>query len=219
MIEQIKMGIKLLRYTFGIRTCLICMVLFLVIGVLGFCLPAQIAGRMAGFFILLETLWAVQMIFSLNVSYMVQASPWKRALQTSVPALISFLCSLILYLLVVLLSGLCFLKAAPDEQQLLTEGVLMNGILAFLLLVYSGVAYKWFIAATVAFFVAVYALIGAFNIVSMMGGSIDLSFAGAAGIGILCIIVGALAEYGLSLLLYQVPVSKWAQMRGLQKYM
>lgn len=217
--EQIKMGMKLLRYTFGIKTCLICQALLSCVGILGFFLPVQITGRMAGFFILLGSLWVVQMICSLNVSHMVQASPRKRALQTSVPALLSFICSMILYLVVVLFCGLKSLGAASDERQILVEGVLMNGIIAFLLLVYSGVAYKWFIAATVGFFVAIYALMGAFRMMSVMGYALNLPFAGAVGIGILCIIAGALAEYGLSLLLYKVPVSKLAQMHGLQKYM
>lgn len=219
MTEQIKMGMKLLRYTFGIKTCLVSMVLFLGLGILCACLPVRIMGRMSGFFILLVSLWVVQMLSSLNVSYMVQASPWKRALQTSVPALLSFVCSLILYLFVVLISVLKLRGAALDERQILVEGVLMNGILAFLLLVYSGVAYKYFRIATVVFSVTVYALMCVFEFIPNTGKGLNLSFMGAVGIGILCIIAGALAEYGLSLLFYKVPVSKGAQMHGLQKYM
>lgn len=216
---QIKMGIKMLRYTFGIKTCLISMLLFVAIGALGFCLPVKIAGRMAGFFILMGSLWVTQLIFSLNVSHMVQASPWKRALQTSVPALISLIYSLILYGVVAALCAFRSHGASPEEGQILVAALLMNGILAFLLQVYSGAAYKYFIAATVGFFVAIYVFTGVFSAVSTMGGFPSLSFAGAAGIGVLCVIAGALAEYGLSMLFYKAPVSKMAQMRRLQKYM
>lgn len=221
---QIKMGIKMLRYTFGIRISLVCMGVFLGIGMFEYLLPIQsmsmmLGGIGGGFFILVSGMWLVQMLSSLGASDMVKASPWRRAIETSIPAMINFLCSLVLYMLTVALSALRFRGATGEERQILVKGLLTNGALAFLLMVYIGMAYKCFISATVGFFAAICLLQIVSAIISVMGKFPDLSFTGAAVIGVLCVIAGALAEYGASLLLYKLPVSKRAQMHGLQKYM
>lgn len=219
MIEQIKMGMRMLRYAFGIKICVVCMVLFFILGIVFLYLPTQIAGSFGGLMVVLGAMWVQQLIFSLPAANMVQASPWKKALQTSIPALLGLLGSLLLYVVVTLISALQLLGADEAGRQIVANGLLIDGIYIFLLLVYSGVAYKWFIAATVGFFVAFYTVTGVFNVMSAVGSLPELSFAAAAGIGGLCMIVGALAEYGLSLLFYKAPLSKRAQMRGLQKYM
>ena len=115
MIKQIKMSIKLLRYTFGMKMCIGLGVVFLLCGVAMSLMPEEL-GLSGSFFLIATAMWATQLFYSLSVSSLVQSSPYKKAAQTSMPAIISFLSFLGSYAVILLLK-LPRLQTANAETQ------------------------------------------------------------------------------------------------------
>lgn len=218
MIKQIKVGFQMLQYGFGIKMCLAFMGFFLLVGLLLSFLPIE-SGVQSSFFILVNGLWASQLIYSLGVSNLVQTSPWKKRMETSVPALVSFAGSTLLYLIMVILRLPYYVSAGRQaEMPYVTKELIIGGMILLVLMLYMGMAYKLFVISTVLFFVTFIGITLAYNI-SPVWISTELSFGAAVGIGFLEIAAGALGQYGISLLVYKFPPSKKAQMRGLQKWM
>lgn len=222
MIKQIKMGIQTMRYTYGIGMSVAFMIMFLVLGILLNVLSKDSgAGNV---FILVTGMWPVQLINSLPVSGMVQTSPWKKALETSVPALVGFASFLLCYLLVLVFALVGRSYAEESDMAELAGSLIMGGAVVFFLMVYCGFAYKFFVSATMIFIIV---FLGGTYFLSN-GGPLyevflhllsDMPLYGAILIGLLEIAVGALVQYGISLLVYRKPMSKKAQIRSLQKYM
>lgn len=219
MIRQFKLGIKLIRYTFGIKTCLGCAAVFLVLGIVLSFVSMNIGVMPTGsFFLAVTGMWITQMFCSLYVSGMIKASPWNKAIQTVMPTFLSFLGFAASYLLIILLKLPLLSAASIEMRQSMSAELVLDAWLMAIIMIYSGTAYKFFITSTLLFFVffvgmsAVYGGI-LFWLVSR------LPFGAAAVIGGLCLIVGAFLQYGLSVLVYKYPLSKRAQLRSLQKYM
>ena len=218
MIKRLKLGLQMLRYTFGIKTCAIMGIFFLAIGILMELLP-QPVNSSGTLFISLTGMWTIQLTYSLGVSNLVRSSKWAKAMETSIPALVGFVSFFVTYLLVLCLN-LPYLSTADEEtMQIMAGEMILSGILALVLMVYCGVAYKLFIVGTVLFLAVIFC--GNFNAPFMLMESLNIpvSFGTAVAIGFLEILVGALLQYGVSCLLHKVPLSKKAQMRGLQKLM
>lgn len=209
----------MLGYTFGIRQSVVFMVLFTVFGIVT-CLRKGNLGSMGGFFIILMGMWPVQLIQSLPGSQMVQASPWKKALQTWVPAMMGLVCFVAGYLIVLLLRLPGSASADAAELSRMSGELLLVGASTFLMMLYCGAAYKFMVVSTVLFLVLYLGGTMAYNIIFVIfERPLSISLQAAAVIGLLEIVAGAFAQYGISLLLYKYPVSKHAQFRQLQKYM
>lgn len=217
MIEQIKMSIKLLRYTFGIKTCIALGGIFLLCGVAISLLPEGLG--LSGSFVLVATgMWSTQLFYSLGVSGLVQSSPYKKAIQTSMPALISFFSLLGSYVVILLLRLPKLGTAGAEMQQDTALDLISSGLLIVIIMLYTGIAYKFFVAATVLFFVTFLGIMfveSAYLVFTPVMPPVGI----AAAIGFLEIVVGALLQYGMSLLVYKYPMAKRAQMRSLQKQM
>lgn len=219
MIKQLKTGMKLLRYTFGFKMCMFWIILFIALGVLMY------RGRGVGsFFIVVSGLWVVQLMYSLNVSNMIQTSPLGKAFQTSATTIISFITFLLLYLLDVVLM---LLMKEGQELYMIVQWLISDGVIIFLLMLYCGFAYKFYIASTVFFFIAFFSIIDSGCFVS--GRPVfhsfihvpfdDISWIQAFIIGLIFIIAGALVQYVASCFVYKYPLAKSGQLKGLQKIM
>lgn len=211
--RQFKLGWNLLRYAYGIKTGVICGGLC-IIGGLVINFFGYPFSQLGNFFLMMGGLWVLQVYYSIGVSNMVQSCPWKKQLETSIPALICFVASLIGYLLVALLQ-LPHLGDA-DGEAVMVETCIGAAVLAFLLMVYMGAAYKLFVLSTIGFFVVVYGT--AWNLIPLP--TITFPSAGVAvvvGLGI--ILLGAVLQYAISCLVYKLPLSKKGQIRALQKIM
>lgn len=219
MINELKLGVKLLKYTYGIKSSLLGSVLLLAGGIFYSLLPEE-QSRMwlASYMILVITMFPVQLLYSLGVSNMVQASPCKRKLQTSTIVILNV--SVILVLLLAILS----IKGAQLAMGLRTEGyvsfeLLLDAVLIFLLLLYNGFAYKFFMVATVTFCVMMVIVSGGAALGMGMGILQDVKLWMAVAILFLAILAGAALQYLVACLLYRKPLSKQAQYAGLRKMM
>ena len=209
MINDMKLGIMLLRYGFGIKTNLVLLIVCTAADLLCFALElAGITTPLDGF-MLLACVIPVQILFTLNVVDIVLTSPARKKLQTSVPAVMTLCTTLAAYLIVVLKEAVIVLihpdKTAQSAMRLVFLGVLVAVIMAF-----TGVLYKSFPALLVMYF-----SLSGFNSFFMMP-ILRSDFLGedmgalvrAALIGVVLILAGGALEYALSVLFYKKPVSK-----------
>lgn len=215
MIKKIKLGMRMLRYCFGLKSNLIGMGIFFALGLLTCLLPGD--RSLPSFFLMVVVIWPVQMIYSLSVSDMIGTSPRRKAMQTSIPALISAAVAVPVFLLVAVLA---FSQRSEGTAK---SAILVCALYAFAILIYAGVVYKFFIASTIGFCMFCL-MMGRIQYLRLTSESLQaffdtLPYGAAVGIGLLMILAGVLAEYAVSLLIYRFPLAKRAQMRGLQKTM
>lgn len=216
MIKQLKLGFQMMRYTFGVKMCLILAAICFVLGLLVEFLPAG-ASITGALLLMVCGLWAAQLVYSLGVSDMIKTSKYAKAMETGIPTLVSFLLYLICYVIIIAFKLPRLSGASEESMQYMVGEILTSGIMAAMLMIFCAIAYKLFAIATVLFLVMFFVL----NVMVNSGGlfMVDVSFGAAVIIGFVLLVVGALLQYGISLLVYKVPLSKSAQLRGLQKYM
>ncbi len=218
MTESIKMGIKLLRYTWNVKLNVGLMLLFALIGIGTAMLPVRIGGRMSSYMLLVVTMYPAQMLWSLSTANILQTSPWKRRMQTTVVVLVSAVSTFVIYLVILGIKALQ-LAADPAARGDIVYELLQDALVILLIMLYGGAAFKRMYTATVLFgvlfmvmsFGAQYSwLLGAFE-------NVPLWAAVCGGFG--AIIAGTVLQYGLLQLLYKYPLSKAAQSVGLRKHM
>lgn len=210
MINDMKLGIRLLRYGYGIKMNLVLLIVCVAADVLFFALElAGITTPLDGYLLLACAMVPVQILFSLNAVDIVLASPVRKKLQTSVPAVMSLCATLAAYLIIVLKKAVIVL-IHPDKT---AQSAVMLSFLAFLaavIMVFTGVLYKSF----PAFLVMCFSLSGfvSFFMMSLLRSDFlgeDMgALARGALIGAVLILAGGALEYVLSILFYKKPVSK-----------
>lgn len=226
MIKQLRMGIKLLRYAYGVKSSMLMGLGVLVIGILMEILDRGNISEfgynawIGGYFILLSAMIPLQLLISLNVPAVVAASPWKKRIQTSVFSVSAAVCFLISYLLAL---GLNFIqwKSGRMTQERFVQEMLIIAVYIILFDLYMAASLKYFVISTILFIIAVMVITGGCQVLDVLGmfSFPRISPAGAAAIGFGSIFLGALLGNGLLRLLYKKPVSKYSQMSGLRKKM
>lgn len=210
MTESIKMGMKMLRYGWGLKTSI---VLATVQFVLAIFLGKMYVGS---YMVLMIAMWPAQLLWSLNISGIVQTSPWKKRMQTTVPTCITSSSILLIYLLL-LVRKLSAISKNPEIKTDIIFELIMISFTILLIMLYVGIAYKIFYLATILFVVSFSGTVMLVEILLALGVFHNISLGGAIGSGFGAIIAGTLLQYGELLLLYKRPVSKGAQMTGLRK--
>lgn len=218
MTESIKMGVKLLRYTWGLKTSLLMAGAFLAIGMITVLLPVGTVGMMSSYMLLVVSIWPAQMLWSLSTAHSVQVSPWKKRLQTMVPALTNGICFLMMYLLVLVIKVIQFC-ANPTIAQDVAFELLMDALMILIVMLYSGVSYKFFFPSTVIFVLVFMAFSVSAQLIRVQGVFAQVPLWAAVCSGFGAIILGTALQYGLGVLVYKFPLSRGAQLAGLRKWM
>lgn len=217
MIEKIKMSWKMLRYSFGLKMNVGCMILFIVLGII---MEIVTQGELflGAFFIFLVSMWPVQMIYSISMSNEVATSPYKKSMQTSMPAIVSAFSGAGAMVLVVILKVIEYVNY-PESRGGIVNGLLVICIYALVIAVYTGLAYKFFVASLILFFVV---YMGTYVFLAKILDVTQPAFMPFPVAIVLCfvtVIVGALIQYGVSTLVYKYPLSKRAQGALMKKYL
>lgn len=229
MIKQLKMGFKLLPYCYGVVTNLILLVIMLVIGISAeahsFELPVKGTDfnayqNLGGYIILVAGMFVLQMLISLNVPDFMATSPWKKRIQTSVFALMSFVCYFVCYVIIVGLKIMKYSAGTISYEMLIVE-LLGFPIMILMLNVYMAIALKYFVASTVVFCLLMPVLMSMHGIAYYFGWiQLDgITLAGVIALGVLSLVVGSVLDYLLLKLIYKKPVSKYSQVSSLKKKM
>ena len=215
MMKNYKIGIKLLKYGYGIKQNVVCTMLFIVAGFLFiFFIPENFAGM---FYLSASALCLVQILYSLNATAMVNSTSRRKALCTSVPVLLCLPLQLIFYGVGSLGELLMLYMGKVQEQYLAWDMIILGGAMLVFEIFIAG-AYKFFMVSVVMACVGLFAFVFGGDI-SLRIVSPDIPLGAAIVIGLAEILLGACLQYLLSLLLYRHPISKAAQMWQLQKYM
>lgn len=148
------------------------------------------------------------MIESMSISKMVQTSKMKKALQTTVPTATSTLLYLVIFTCVVIEKAI-LIHNYPENTQIYLETLLIIVAYQVTAMLYIGLCYKYFVAATICFFAVIMGLTAGAHILSR-NNHLSLSFPVEVIIGYIAIIVAAVLEYLISMLIYKKELSKFA---------
>ena len=214
MIKNLKRGIKLLKYTYKLKLNVIMSMIFFIVGLI-FLLEPEMGSVIGSIYLMWAGMIVTTFCFNINVSSIVQSSPFKRTLQVTVPVVLNLCYCMMAYLLFLLIEAL-FWSVGGREQD---PGVLVfYGLMAIVFMAYSSTAYKIFGLATVFFAVAFLSLLwGGEQPIRQMSAGLSLGGAGAIGLGE--ILLGAFLQYSLALLTYRMSLSRSAIVREPRKQM
>lgn len=101
LMEDLRLGWKTLRYSYGLKGNLACCILFLIVGIFFEVIGKGTTGYGA-MFVFVVMLYPIQLVMSVDVSSMAQSSVYKKRLQTSAPAVVTGVVELVLYTLLVI---------------------------------------------------------------------------------------------------------------------
>jgi hypothetical protein len=170
----------------------------------------QGTSMIGGYYIVLSSVFIIQLIVSVDFSTMVQASPYKKKLQTSIPVLVSTPVMFVMYTLLVLLDLYFFQAATEDESRLeIKSGLLVIGVLLWLSSIYMGICFKYFLAAMIGLCVVIAPI-------ASIGTHLDTGFvdhipmAAIVAAGYVLILLGQFLAYLISRLAYRKDLSKYA---------
>lgn len=216
MMKSMKLGFKLLRYAWGIKTTLLSGGIFFLLGLLSFTMSVQ-TWYLGGYLLMVLAVYPAQLLSSLTVSNLVQTSPWKKALQTSVPTALTAGAFALTYGGALIIS-LLRLNARPEMREDMVMILVLFAFEIFLIMTYCGIAYKTYVLGTALFIIVFVMGSSVIQIGAALGAFRGVSVFGAACSGFAAMLLGSAVQYGLSLMLYKRALSKNAQYPGLRKY-
>ena len=217
MINNWKLGLKSLRYAYGKTSNCIMMIAFFLFSIILYAMPESSGNSfLGGYMLMCIALMPIQMMYSLSASNLVQSSPFKKKMQTSVPAVFACVNMLILHIVNILIHWRIIVRH-PESAQRMTQELLIQILSMLFLMAYMAVVYKFFVISTclfVGFFFPTY--VGKIHMFVSLENN-NLVFWKIAVLGLAVIAAGGVIQYMLSLLVYKVPISKMAQSASLRK--
>lgn len=212
MINDLKLGHKVIKYGLNLRGNLIVVILFLILGcVMEFMIPDMIFG---GMYVALGSMMIVQLVHSVAVSGMVQSSSYKKKLQTCVPTMIGGGYLFIANTLIIVLKIVgMYVKSGGTEWATagVSNAILLSGIMMIILVVYMSTALKLFWLATIVFFIIFLSYnIFSEKLLAMMG--VEATMIMPIGLSILVsylvVLLGSVIMYLVFLATYKLDYSK-----------
>ena len=156
MIKDIKFGFQIMKYGLNFKASMIGLAFCMGIGIL-FSILLQV-GAIGCLYASMGALFTVQLIHSVSVSTMVQTSPYKKKLQTIIPAVVGTLCMLIMNTFAVITQWMGYQRAInntnpnliiiyePGEYE---TGYIISSLILVYVLLYTAFAMKHFWVAMV----------------------------------------------------------------------
>lgn len=224
MINDVKLGLKLTKYAYAMKSSIIGMGIMIPVGILmctaGIVVKGQFPG---GYFFCLILMFFIQLNQSMFASNMVLSSPHKKSLMTTVNSVLAGCGALITFAISILVEAvLGFIM--PDSLKYLSGQILITAVMAALFLLYLAICYKYFLIGTVIFigtFVWVY--LG--NMLKKDSWGVNFGdgtwsgFLLAVFLGLVIIAAGIVFHFVVTKALYKVPVSKYSQTANIRKLM
>lgn len=219
MINDIKLGMKMMRYGHMFKMNIFLSVVYLVGGSV---IAIGLDNVSGGLFFIVAGMMPGQIICSLNTSSMVLTSPARKKMQTTIPTVLSCLGMFSMYIVVDLLF---LIKACifPYWFPAVCKAIVLMLVFAVLTMIYMPIACKYMAVSTFVYVIIVILLYTGANMYMPMVDSLAFfnkgisSFVLISALGLFVIAVGGFLEYLLSLLVYKAPVSKYSQSVYLRK--
>ncbi len=217
--KDLILGFKLLRYGYKLKTNVMMLILFTVIG---FVVELSTHGTnmIGGFYFMLTGMFTYQMIIYMNASDYVQSSAMKRKLEVGMPVIVSTVVYLVL-LTILVAEKYILIRMYPENTAQYQDTLFMIILILFGAMIFCGVCYKYFVVSFIVFMLVV--MTGVSTVNSWLydhhiSEVINSGLAKLAILGYAAIIIGGVLEYLFSSLLYRKQLSELA-MSGLSKGM
>lgn len=210
MINDIKMSFKILKYGINYKTSIAFAIIFFV---LGFALEMLGSSLITALYIPIVGIYFGQLIHSVVQSTMVQTSPYKKAMETKLPA-IAMTVILLAYNTFGILWKLLLMNINPERKEELSMALLGVGVMTIMVMVYFAFSMKFFYPATIIFFIVFYSFCftNGYNMGAHIAGSemfsVNISMPVAIIFSYICMILGCVIVYGVSVLLYKKDYSQ-----------
>lgn len=204
MLRDIVIGFKLIKHSNTRKIDILIIALFLCIGVI-----VEISGRglnfLGGFYIA-ASIWCIyEQVEKVAVFTLVQSSGLKKALQTVIPVVTSFVLEIFLFTLL-LIERIILINMYPENRAELLKSLFMVIVILLLCVIYCTICLKFYVVSTVIFVFMAGAL-SAIGNMELFRNSMSLPL--LAAIGYITIVVGAASQYLISNLMYKYSFSKF----------
>lgn len=204
MLRDIVIGFKLIKHSNTRKIDILIIALFLCIGVI-----VEISGRglnfLGGFFIAASICCIYEQVEKVAVFTLVQSSGLKKALQTVIPVVTSFVLEIFLFTLL-LIERIILINMYPENRAELLKSLFMVIVILLLCVIYSTICMKFYVVSTVIF-VFMAGELSAIGNMELFRNSMSLPL--LAAIGYITIVVGAASQYLISNLMYKYSFSKF----------
>ena len=208
MINDIKLGFKLMKHGLQFKTTVLCVVLFVLGGIMAGIADDEFS--LSGFAFVMAAIMGYQLVQSVTCSTMVQSSPQKKKLQTTVSTICTWVCMMIFNTILVVVNVIS-MHTNHIAESIVAGGLVLDATFVLTIIVYMVVAMKMF-------WFAVIVMAGGFGggygvLLSVMSRTdfvieAPISLGGAIAISYLAVFVGCGLMYLISLALYKKDFSK-----------
>lgn len=157
MIRDLKMGFQIMKYGLNAKYSVFVLVICLLAGILfGLFIPVGMGGLYLG----MAAMLVAQLIFSVSVSTMVQTSPQKKRLQTTIPTLMSGIFLFLANTINLILTWLGYVRIKNNTNPFVTitmesgeleTGILFTSGLMIFIMLYTFLSMKHFGLGTILF--------------------------------------------------------------------
>ncbi|MCM1189223.1 MAG: hypothetical protein NC541_07985 [bacterium] len=224
MISNLKLGFRILKFGLNYKSTVISGIIVSLIGIALCFLQASMTedGTIpGGYFLALTAMFMVQLLYTCSMSDVIQASPMKKKLQTSVPAVMSVFCMICGYSALLLTEGVAA-ALWPDAMGSVCEQILFSAVVIGCLMLYMGAAYKYFFVSSALFMAMFFLTFGYYanrsrNWLSGIGAGSWRTFGLVGAAGFAAILICGVLQYLLSLAVYKAPMSKRALAGALRR--
>jgi hypothetical protein len=211
MLRDIVIGFKLIKHSNTRKIDILIIALFLCIGVI-----VEISSRglnfLGGFYIAASILCIYEQVEKVAVFTLVQSSGLKKALQTVIPVVTSFVLEIFLFTLL-LIERIILINMYPENRAELLKSLFMVIVILLLCVIYCTICLKFYVVSTVIFVFMAGALSAIGGALSAIGNMElfrnSMSLPLLAAIGYITIVVGAASQYLISNLMYKYSFSKF----------
>ena len=206
MLRDIVIGFKLIKHSNTRKIDILIIALFLCIGVI-----VEISGRglnfLGGFYIAASILCIYEQVEKVAVFTLVQSSGLKKALQTVIPVVTSFVLEIFLFTLL-LIERIILINMYPENRAELLKSLFMVIVILLLCVIYITICMKfYFYVVSTVIFVFMAGALSAIGNMELFRNSMSLPL--LAAIGYITIVVGAASQYLISNLMYKYSFSKF----------
>lgn len=215
MFKNLKLGIGMLKYGFRNKAIFVMGIVFFCLGVLFMILFSDIGYFAGATYFMITGVFSESALVSQGVTGMVQSSPKKKALHTSVPVILNTCWFYISYFIFMFIR-LVMLWVRGQEMQ--PGEPVIYGLMAIICMVYGLGFYKLFYVAFGFFVLTFFPLCsGGEELICQALAGVPLWV--AVLIGLAEILIGACIQYGLYRLTYRLPIDKMSVNMSLRKLM
>ncbi len=219
MRKDIRLGFKLLRYSYKFKVNVLFTCFFMLMGAL--MIFFNVEGFLLGsIYLFLGPIMMLQMNYSLMHAQLVSVSGKRRLMELTFPNFVNCISAVLLYLTLSVLACV-FAGLRPQQKTTYSISIIFVSILIVICMIYYGICYKYFIVGTILFactFSAFYFIFRESLILFFMR-TVGLNIPTTFSVGLVIILTGCVVSCLLRRAFYRKPISRLSLGANLRKAM